>query len=1067
MNGVADLGTLVVRMTADNGGFDVSMLKSVARIAGVAAAVASVTTAAVAFGATTTRAFADFEQRIVKSLAIMSEEDKAFRGQMEATALALATKSVSSAEELAGAYYYLASAGLDAQRSMKALGVTQRLAVAGDMQLERATETLTDSIANLGLASKDTEQYARNMQRVSDVLVKAGADSNASTEQLAVSLRTKAGASLRMFNKDVEEGVAVLMAFGNQGVKAENAGESLNIVIRDLARANLLNRQAWKDFGVDVFDAAGNMRNLGLIMKDMEDRMGLMTDSGKKSALMMLGFQDRTVSATNALIGMSGQIIQFEADLRKAGGFTDRVANEQLDNLNSQLTILKNTLNVLWIRIGREITPAVRALTETFAKWARTAEETTGGATSFGVIMREVFVAVMKTGVWAVQGLRIAWNGFVVSMTSIFQVLAMAATKLNPLSAFANVMTFFESIPQHFKKWWAEAVLSAKDSINLIGIALSELFSFFGTKREFKLLDTSEEITRIRGLDAEISGIRKKHEDMLNELTGGFFGSMELFLTAFSGQAAKMRDDAVKSIPEIWRQTNTFLEEFERRLSTQVRRSEDLKNAMSAVRSSAVAAADASWGLGKAMAYINSFNERRKAVALFVTPEALNNEQVKGMLSATDAYDAQRATVQLLSAALEAARARQKELNIIQQAGQGDSTAYAAAVEQNNTALRQLSVAMDEMKLKGDLSQPFEATIATLKRYDVQLESSVRRRREYDTQFANGVIDLAEYNRLVRQGVIEMDAYERKRAEALHANNPFVGENILRAGYDGTAGVGQPGWDASMVNPTGIADVDTANQLAAQEQLLTDSYERQVAALKEMEAQKTLTQQQANQVRVTMQRNYAAQMERLEQQRTEMILGSAQSIGESLTSIAADTAGQQSGFYKTMFAMSKAFAIADASVKIAQGIAAAAANPWPANLAAMASVAAATASIVSNIMAVRMTSFEGGGLTPTGARSGGVDGRGGMLSVLHPNEMVVDLESPANRGNQAAFGGGVTVNVINNAGVSVETESSEDGKNITVLIERIRKQVASDIVTGRGDIPRAIQQSYALGRGRA
>ena len=37
-----------------------------------------------------------------------------------------------------------------------------------------------------------------------------------------------------------------------------------------------------------------------------------------------------------------------------------------------------------------------------------------------------------------------------------------------------------------------------------------------------------------------------------------------------------------------------------------------------------------------------------------------------------------------------------------------------------------------------------------------------------------------------------------------------------------------------------------------------------------------------------------------------------------------------------------------------------------------------------------LLSFEGGGYTGSGPRSGGVDGRGGMLSILHPNETVTD-----------------------------------------------------------------------------
>ncbi|MFA3238974.1 hypothetical protein KWD51_12915 [Acinetobacter baumannii] len=53
-----------------------------------------------------------------------------------------------------------------------------------------------------------------------------------------------------------------------------------------------------------------------------------------------------------------------------------------------------------------------------------------------------------------------------------------------------------------------------------------------------------------------------------------------------------------------------------------------------------------------------------------------------------------------------------------------------------------------------------------------------------------------------------------------------------------------------------------------------------------------------------------------------------------------------------MFAAEKAFAIARSIMAIQTGIAEAAANPFPYNLAAMASVAASTASIVANIQSV-------------------------------------------------------------------------------------------------------------------
>ncbi|MEQ1225145.1 tape measure protein [Acinetobacter pittii] len=80
------------------------------------------------------------------------------------------------------------------------------------------------------------------------------------------------------------------------------------------------------------------------------------------------------------------------------------------------------------------------------------------------------------------------------------------------------------------------------------------------------------------------------------------------------------------------------------------------------------------------------------------------------------------------------------------------------------------------------------------------------------------------------------------------------------------------------------------------------------------------------------------------------------SYGQQITGSVADMfktmGGEQSKAYKIMFAAEQAFSIARSIMAIQTGIAEAAANPFPYNLAAMASVAASTASIVSNIQSV-------------------------------------------------------------------------------------------------------------------
>lgn len=64
--------------------------------------------------------------------------------------------------------------------------------------------------------------------------------------------------------------------------------------------------------------------------------------------------------------------------------------------------------------------------------------------------------------------------------------------------------------------------------------------------------------------------------------------------------------------------------------------------------------------------------------------------------------------------------------------------------------------------------------------------------------------------------------------------------------------------------------------------------------------------------------------------------------------------------------------------------------------------------------AANLFSFDGGGYTGSGSRSGGVDGKGGFISILHPDETVIDHTRTPVQARNAGGGGGVTVQNIYN-----------------------------------------------------
>lgn len=175
-----------------------------------------------------------------------------------------------------------------------------------------------------------------------------------------------------------------------------------------------------------------------------------------------------------------------------------------------------------------------------------------------------------------------------------------------------------------------------------------------------------------------------------------------------------------------------------------------------------------------------------------------------------------------------------------------------------------------------------------------------------------------------------------------------------------------------QINEYGQAQQELQRWLAAQE----EAYAKAAEITAEGEARMTSIRQRAadaNQI--------------IEAQKNTIISAATQSLFDSTAEIMRTGFGEQSAIYKVAFAASKAFAIADSMVKIQQAIASGAVSaPYPANIIAMASIAAQTASIVSNIQAVSGVGFASGGYTGPG-------GKYQPAGIVHKGEYVFDQAS--------------------------------------------------------------------------
>lgn len=194
-------------------------------------------------------------------------------------------------------------------------------------------------------------------------------------------------------------------------------------------------------------------------------------------------------------------------------------------------------------------------------------------------------------------------------------------------------------------------------------------------------------------------------------------------------------------------------------------------------------------------------------------------------------------------------------------------------------------------------------------------------------------------------------------------------------------------------------------------------------------------------------------------------LSYGEQIAGSVASMFGAMMGEQSTAFKIMFAAEKAFAIARSVIAIQTGIAQASALPFPANLGAMATVAAQTASIVANIKSVIDTGFKEGGYT-------GNYGTSQVAGVVHGKEFVVNAEGT--RRNRAALeamnsgatisgGGGMVqpvINIYTLEGETADVTTNADGS----LDIRIRKvagdYLRNELSSQNSQTSKAIKQNF-------
>lgn len=390
---VAKQEALIVAQKFKDFGEDIDALGGRLRTAG-GVMTATITTPIVAAGKKLFTLSTDFESAMAKVQSVTLGATATQMDQLAEAAINLSESSKYSASEAADALYYMGLAGWDAAEMMTALPNVLNLAAAGDMDLARASDIVTDYVTAFGLTADESTHLV-------DVLAQTMANSNTNVDQLgqAFSYVAPVAGALGYTVDDVSHALGIM---ANNGIKGSKAGTALRMLMSRLAKPTAEVQRAIDQLGLSLSDEQGNMYSFHEVLDQIREAFGdlqIPTEQFKndlaeldealengeiseedyqaaledlmETAYGAAGAEKAklaaTIAGTRAMSGMLAIINATQEDydslyetIEDATGATRDIANVMLDTTEGAMAKLKHQLE----NIGRELGDAMIPLVE-------------------------------------------------------------------------------------------------------------------------------------------------------------------------------------------------------------------------------------------------------------------------------------------------------------------------------------------------------------------------------------------------------------------------------------------------------------------------------------------------------------------------------------------------------------------------------------------------------------------------------------------------------------------------------------------------------------------------------
>lgn len=265
-----------------------------------------------------------------------------------------------SATESADAMSYMALAGWDSTQIISGIEPVLRLAEAGNLDLARASDLVTDSMSALGLEVSELPQFL-------DKVAKSSATSNTSIDQLMEAFLI-VGGKANSLGVNLDELSTVLGVMANRGIKGAEAGRGLSAILTNLTAPTGQAEKALEALGLTAFDGQGNFIGLENVIKNLSRSTENLTQEEKNLYLSQIAGKEHAKTLNAIMASLNEEYEGLKIGINSSDGALEKMASTMQDNTKGGLTKLKSQIEGLGIQFAEHLLPHVNRLIDGVSK---------------------------------------------------------------------------------------------------------------------------------------------------------------------------------------------------------------------------------------------------------------------------------------------------------------------------------------------------------------------------------------------------------------------------------------------------------------------------------------------------------------------------------------------------------------------------------------------------------------------------------------------------------------------------------------------------------------------------